>query len=348
MAETILHRIGRRLRREWRRASSTWATRAESAAVLRLVAASAAAGVPAATMLDAWAEDSRGGQGTRLEKAAGLLRRGATAADAVAAVPGLVQDDHAVALAFGERAGLVGPVVEAALAGDDLLDPGIRRTFRTAVGYLTIVLLVFLVTVSFISLAVNPQLVRIIQEFGGQPSAAFRRWLALVNVVSGLLWLPVVLAAVGAVIRCSPPLRRLVMRPFERPRRQAAAIDLLGVAIAGGVEPDAAARMLADCQVDPVIARRLRAVGPAEPLGRTLASAGLVAPTEASEIDAAGTLSPAVMHAVATARRTRGRRRSLAIGEAIVPAFVMVMGLLVLLQAVAVFSFLTDLIHGLA
>ena len=62
MATHPISNVERILRREWRRSWSTWATRAESAAVLRLTAASAAAGVPAATMLDAWAEDSRGAE----------------------------------------------------------------------------------------------------------------------------------------------------------------------------------------------------------------------------------------------------------------------------------------------
>ena len=52
---------------------------------MRLIAAAATAGVPAAMLLDAWAEDSRGCQGTRLEKAARLLRQGATASEAIAA-----------------------------------------------------------------------------------------------------------------------------------------------------------------------------------------------------------------------------------------------------------------------
>ena len=349
MPDSLLHRIRRRLRHEWRRASSTWATRAESAAVLRLVAASAAAGVPAATMLDAWAEDSRGGQGTRLEKAARLLRQGATASEAIAAVPGLVQDDHAVALAFGERTGLLGPVVQTALAGDDLLDPTIRRTLRSAVGYLTVVLLVFLGVASFLALRINPQFIKILEDFGGSPPPAFERWLGIVKLLAGLLWVPFCLAAVAAAIRFSPALRRVVFRPFARPRRLAAALDLVAVAVENGLEPAAAATSLAACQIDPVLAARLaRVQAEREPLGAGLAAAGVVTPDEATAIDAAGESSPVVLHDVAAARRTRSRRRVTVISEAVVPAVVAVMGLLVLLQALAVFSFLTGLIDDLA
>ena len=346
MTDSLLSRLRRFLRREWRRAAATWATRAESAAVLRLVAAAAAAGVPAATMIDAWAEDSRGGQGTRLEKAARLLRQGATATEAVAAVPGLVQDDHAVALAFGERISLVGPVVRAALAGDDLLDPTVRRTFRAAVGYLTVVLLLFLTVAGYMALRINPMLLQILESFGSVRPAALDRWFWIINGVAGFLWIPFAVAAAAAVISFSPVIRRIVIRPWSRPRRIAAALDLLAVAETGGQPSSQSVTMLAECQVDPRLAAMLARVPGSGPLGKRLAAAGLVAPAEAAEMDAPDAAHALVLHQIAADRRLRSRRRVTAVSEAIVPAVIMVMGLLVLLQALTVFSFLTDIIDG--
>ena len=314
-----LGRFARWLRREWRRASATWASRAESAAVLRLVAAAGTAGVPAATLLDAWAEDSRGGQGTRLERAARLLRQGATATEAVAAVPGLVQDDHAVALAYGERLGLVGPVVQTALAGDDLLDPTISRTFRAAVGYLIVVAGLFLTVAGFMALRVNPLLERILDDFDVVRPAGIDRWFALMHRVTAFLWVPLAIAA---------------------------ALDLFAVAEAAGQSPSQAAAALAECQRDPRLKAMLARAAESGSFGERLAAAGLVTPGEAADLTAAAAGSAATLHRLAADRRLRARRRFTVASEAIVPAVVMVMGLFVLLQALAVFSFLMEIIHG--
>ena len=343
-----LGRLRRWLRREWRRTAARWASRAESAAVLRLVAAAGTAGVPAATLLDAWAEDSRGGQGTRLERAARLLRQGATATEAVAAVPGLVQDDHAVALAYGERIGLVGPVVQTALGGDDLLDPTGSRTFRVAVGYLIMIVGLFLTVAGFMALQINQQLERILDDFDVVRPAGIDRWFALMHRVTAFLWVPLAIAAAGVVIRVSPALRRVVLRPWNRPRRIAAALDLLAVAEAAGQSPGQAAARLAECQHDPRLKAMLAHAAESGPLGERLAAAGLITPGEAADLAAAAAGSAATLHRIAADRRLRSRRRFTAASEAIVPAVVMVMGLFVLLQALAVFSFLTEIIHGQA
>jgi len=348
MPDSLFHRMSRTLRRHWRQTASTWATRAESAAVVRLVAAAAAAGVPAATMLDAWAEDSRGGQGTRLERAARLLRQGATASEAVAGVPGLVQDDHAVALAFGTRIGLLGPVVQTAVAGDDLLDPTFGNTFRSVVGFLVVSSFMMLALAGFLTLRITPNLQAILRDLSIAAPASFLIGITLSRWLIRILWIPLGLLAVAVVIRFSPALRRLLTRPLARSRRIAAALDSIAVAEAGGHPASEAAAGLAECQVDPQVAKMLKTLEQPGPLGSRLAAAGMIAPPEATVIDAAGRDAPAAVERVAAARRARSRRRFAALGEAIVPCVVMAMGLLVLLQSLAVFAFLTEIMHGLS
>jgi type II secretory pathway component PulF len=347
MPDSLFHRMSRTLRRHWRQTASTWATRAESAAVVRLAAAAAAAGVPAATMLDAWAEDSRGGQGTRLEKAARLLRQGATASEALAGVPGLVQDDHAVALAFGTRIGLLEPVMQAALAGDDLLEPTFGNTFRSVVGFLVIPFYMMLALAGFLTLRTGPNLLVILRDLSIPAPASLLLGVTLGRWMLRILWMTLGLVAVAVVIRFSPALRRLLTQPLARSRRIAAALDSLAVAEAGGHPTSEAAAVLAECQVDPRLAKMLRALEQPGPLGSRLAAAGLIAPQEATVIDAAGHDSPAAVERVAAARRARSRRRSAALGEAIMPCFVMAMGLFVLLLSLAVFDSLAEIIHGL-
>lgn len=316
--------------------------------MLRLIAASADAGMPAATILDAWAEDSRGGQGTRLEKAAGHLRQGATASEAATRVPGLMQDDHATALAFGERIGLLGPVVQAALAGDDLLDPAPRRGLRLAIGYLAVMVVVFLTIAGFISFKVNPQLTKILADFNMGRPPPFERWEDIVARAARIWYVPCVLLVAVAVIRFFPAAWRLLTRPFARQRRITAAIDALSVADACGRPIAEAATTLADCQIDPTIARGLRQAAAPGPLGRQLADAGLLSPAEAASIDSAGDDRPAALERLAAARRDRSRRRLVAAGEAVAPCVAFAMGAFVLLQALAVFGFLSSIIEGLS
>ena len=349
MATSVLQHVRRRLRHEWRRTWSTWATRDESAAVLRLIAASAAAGVPAATILDAWAEDGRGGQGTRLEKAARLLRQGATASEAAAGAPGLVQDDHAAALAFGEKIGLVEPVVQATLASDDLLDPTIRRSFRAALGYLATMLLLFLSVSGFMVWRVGPQLRKIFEDHGRPTMPSAMNGLFDIFFWLSIYWyVPFVLLLGLAIARFFPAAWRLVTRPFSRSRQVAAALDALAVADACGRPLRVAETALADCQVDPVLATRLRKAAASDDAGRGLAIARLVTPDEAAEIDAAGEARPSVLERLAASRRTRSRRWATALAESLVPLVVLLMGALVLLQALAVFESLATLINDLS
>lgn len=348
MPSTSIDTLPRALRHAWRHAWATGATRVESAAVLRLVAASITAGVPAATMLDAWAEDGRGGQGTRLERAAALLRQGATASDAVARVPGLVHDDHAVALAFGERTGLVGPVVRQALASDELLDPTARRELRGMLGYLAVVIATLLATSTYLAVRVMPQFVKILDHMQTARPPVLERWLAFATGVGAWLWVPVCLAAGAAVVACSPAARGVFLRPFARPRRAAAALDLLAVAESCGRPVAETAAVLAECETDPRLAAMLaRVPGPA-PLGQWLAAAGLVNAGAAAALDSRGGDTAALLHAAAAERRGRISRRRAVVGRVVGPVVVLAASALVLFQALAVFVPLVEIIHALS
>ena len=316
--------------------------------MLRLVAASAAAGVPAATILDAWAEDSRGGQGTRLERAAGLLRQGATASEAATRVPGLIQDDHATALTFGERIGLLGPVVHAALAGDDLLDPTPRRGLQVAIRYLGVMVVLFLLSCGFFVVRIFPQFRKILDDFGADEPRPVTLLIGGLTWLSNYWWTVGVVLMPVVIVRLFPGVWRALTRPLARQRRITAAIDALSVADACGRPIPEAASALADCQADPAIARRLRKAAAPGPLGHHLAAAGFLSAGEAAAIDSAGSDRPAALERLAAARRNRSRRRLIAVGDAVGACVVFTMGGLVLLQALAVMSSLCSLIESLS
>jgi hypothetical protein len=197
----------------------------------------------------------------------------------------------------------------------------------------------------FLTLKATPILLHELGNFDIVAPNAILRGIAL----SGwILLVPLGLLAVAAIIRFSPPLKRLLMWPLTRSRRIAAALDALAVAEAGGHPASETAPVLAECQVDPRLAKMLGTFTQPGPLGSRLWAAGLIAPQDAAEIDAAGHDSPAALERVAAARRARSRRRLVALGEAIVPCFVLAMGLLVLLQALVVFASLAEIINALS
>ena len=324
-----------------------------SAAVLRLLGVCAEVGMPAEDLLAAWARDERGAQRARVARAASLLAAGTTPADVVDAVPRLVTEEHAVAVRFGDRTGLLPQVVAATLAGDAASDDSGRSRLRAGLGYVAVVVSVFGVVSMLLAIKVIPQFQRIIQEFGMEQPAALglsvvvSRWLA-----EAAFW-GLLAAAMISVLMLVPPLRRwvrgLVVVPRRRPRRLATALDHLGVALAAGRSLPEAAGILAGCQVDPVVAARLRLVAAAEQ-GSGLGSAGLATAAEERFVAAADLTGDAswALATLARQRREALTRRVLAWGNAIVPLAAILMGAFVLLEALAVFVPLVRLIGGLA
>ncbi|MFM8283200.1 MAG: hypothetical protein ACKOCW_06535 [Planctomycetaceae bacterium] len=369
----------------WRRTFGAVGGRAgarrRSAAVLRLLAVSAAEEISAAPLLAAWARDERGSQAARVARGADLLAAGASPADVVDRVPGLVTADHGVAVRSGMRLGLLPEVVSATLAADAAADDGAWRRARSGLGYLAVVALVFVCVTALLVIKVIPQYRHIIREFGmAEPAAlslAASPWFTVPAMIVLLPFVVVVkvleafvdgTAPAGAVVVVTGLvilawitgravvrfLGRVVGRrlaaPFLRGRRRAAALDHLGVAVAAGRPLDEAAAILAECQVDRAVAAGLRRVAAG---GRVadLADAGLVTAAEQRFVAAAGAAGAEAwgLHTLARMQRDRHARRALGWSGTVVPVVAaVVMGALVLLEALAMFEPLVRLIEALA
>jgi type II secretory pathway component PulF len=332
----------------WRALPGRWATRAESAAVARLLAACRETGAAPGALLDAWAQDSRGSQGRRVVRAARLLRLGTPLAGVVESVPGLVQDDHAVAVRYGEQLGLVGPVVRATLAAEGPAEAEARRRTRAAVFFLGGTLLVFLLVAMFIATKIVPQFDAILRDFDAPRPATLTRWKAAAEVAARFARILPVLAVLGVVYLFSPAVRRLVTAPFTRWRRVALAIDALAVATAAGRPLPEAAAALAASQIDGRVAARLWRAAAAGPMGERLAAAGLVSAAEGRLVDAAGGDEAAVLRQIADRRREAGRRRGTCWRSLVMPLAVACLAAVTLATALAIFGPLVDLIDTLA
>lgn len=324
------------------------AGRIESAAVLRLVAACAESGTAAETILAAWAADSRAAQGRRLRSVATAIGREASVADAIMTVPGVVQDEDLVAIRFGDRMGLLPQLAAIRRADVESIDQehhGIGSDVAFAV---TLVVVAIPLTV-FLVLKIAPQFDKILADSGLARPWIMQSWLDTCAAIARLLRPVAVAVAVAMPIMLVSPLRRALLAPIGRGRRVISAIDTLAVAAAAGIPPTSAADVLAGCQTDARVARRLWSVPGDGCVGSRLAGAGLVDRAEGSRIDAAGPdgLADALTDA-SDRRRERGRQR-IAVWEAgFLPTVALLFGAFVLLQALAVFVPMIDMIQLLA
>jgi hypothetical protein len=326
-----------------------WARRAESAAVVRLLAACRETDVAPAAILDAWSRDSRVGQARRLAKAARLVRQGTPPAAVVECVPGLVQDDHATAIRFGERTGLVGPAVRAALAADTTADAVFRRRVKSGLVFAAVMALACLLVTVFLATNVLPQIVKILEDHGTALPAATQRWRDWVDAAAELgvrMFLPAVVLGIG--LWFSPALRQFIARPFTRRWRVAAALDALGVGLAAGRPLSDVAAVLAACQTDGRIAARLWRSANDGPVGTTLATARLLTAAEGRLVDAARGAEPAALARLADRRRAAARGRAAAWWQAASLAAIVALSAVVFGSALAFFVPLTELIHGLS
>jgi len=293
----------------WRCLPGRRASRAESAAVARLLAACRDLDVAPAPLLEAWGRDSRGRQERRLARAARYLQAGGPPAGLTDAVPGLLHDEHATAIRFGGQTGLVGPAVRAVLAADTPAEREARlrtrRLTRTAVAW---GVLTFLVS-SWMAFRVGPWFKKILDDFDSELPAATRLWLETCDWFANLSWLVGPLALFGLALWFSPALRGAIARPFTRRRRAATAVDLLAVAAAAGRPIPAAAATLAGCETDGRLARRLWRAAAEGPPGAVLAQAGLLTAAEGRLLDSTPAPEPATLARIAADRRNVLRRR---------------------------------------
>ena len=331
----------------WRSLPGRQASRAESAQAATLLAACRALDVAPAPLLEAWAQDSRGRQGRRLAKAARYLQSGGSLAAVPDQVPGLMCDDHAVAVRFGGRTGLLAAAVRAAVAADTGAEAESRRRTRSLVWFATIQGILALLVTMFLVTKIAPQFEKIWDEFNASLSPVTRLWIDTCSWAAGFSWLIVALAVLGLVLWFSPAVRREFARPFTRRRRTAAALDTLAVAAAAGQPIHAAAAGLAACQADGRLAVRLGRAAIEGPAGKTLAAAGLLTAAEGRELDAAAG-DPATLERIAARRRDALRRRSAAGQGAISLGLLAVAGAFVFWTALAILMPLIDWIEQLA
>lgn len=319
-------------------------SRVESSSVLRILAACDEAGVAVPSMLAAWAASQRGHQSRRVKALADELVDGARVDDAVKGRLATLLDEHIVAARYGARMGLLPSVVRSTVNRG----PGLSWRYRVAMGYLAVVLVMFLGVAGFLSLTIVPIFAKIIDDFEmPQPASLELAYGMSPYVVMASAMVPFVLLLAAALI-LSRRLRRRCLWLLQGSERRMAAVELLGVAVAAGRPLAEAAGVLAECQSDRRLARKLTQVAHASDPAAGLA--GLVRRVEVEQLRRLakpGDQGWLLTTSGARQRERRRRRRTLA-AELLVPVGVAMMGLLVLIESLAVLGTLQNLVGGLS
>ncbi len=174
-----------------------YTTAAQRRGLLRVIAVGIEEKLPLVPLLQAWMEDERGAQRSRLGRLIRLLSGGILMADAVEQVPGILRDEDILAIRFDAQSGTTTTAIREAL--DDAGGVASERPtrLRNTKMYLGMVLVIGLPIVVFIVTRIIPAFRDIFQEFGLQLPAVTELYVRLAEVFTSYAWLLILLLLVG-------------------------------------------------------------------------------------------------------------------------------------------------------
>jgi type II secretory pathway component PulF len=316
------------------------ASRRESMAVVRLLAACAPEGSDPSRLLRAWAVSERRRQADRVVRFASVLGGTRSLEAAVDAEPGCLADLDRTALRFAGRSGLVREVLERRIAvweGD--------RTdgrLRVVAGYTLFMTACFLVVSGFIGWTILPKYEQILADFGMRPDASMRLARGVAAAVAAV-WSTAFVVAAAAIVFAFLP----------RARLGTLVLDLFAVASGAGRRPDDTARLVGDSLEDRRLSRLLVAAAEGAPGGSVaemLVRSGCVRRREAAFLERAEVIGGAewALTAIARSHRDAHGRYWDRLEEVMVPVAAVLLGGLVLVEAAAILSPLVELVRGLS
>jgi len=338
----------------------TYTTSVQRRSLLRLIAAATEENMPLSPLLEQWAQDEGGVQRRRLLKLTKLLNSGRSLADALEEVPGILQDEERLAIRFDAQSGTRTAAVRKLL--DKSQSESTTRTpdFHGPLIYFGTVVLVGLAIVVFIHLRIIPVLIRIYQEFGLREPEVLRWSHQILEAVANYGWLGIlaVFVLLGSLFstRAGRFLRQaFVSRWLPAPGELFAAgvLQQLGVAAAAGRPLPGALSTLARYHFDPDMRHKLlfvrNEVEQGAEVWQSMNTVGLLTSPEVRLLKTAervGDRPWALAQLVAVKQRRTWWRWERA-AELLMPALVLLIGGLVLWQALTVILPLTHLLRGL-
>jgi type II secretory pathway component PulF len=327
----------------WRTTSS------QRRGLLRLIAVATEERLPLVPLLEAWAADERGVQQLRVARLAWLLKGGRPLPEAVEEAPGALRDEDVLAIRFGAQSGTLAGAVRDAL-DDSTRGKSESVAASNALMYFCVVLAIATAIVTFLQIKIVPAFVAILDDFNVDQPRVLKNSIAMGEAVSKY-WYLVALAGLAVAwlifsLRGGRFLRNAIvgrLSGMARDLRSAEVLRKLGLAIQAGRPIPGALSTLARYHYDARLRHKLlycrNEVEQGADVWQSLTAAGLLAPAERELMRTADRVGnrPWALTQIAALKTRRSTRRWQRLSNLVLPALVLVLGGLVLFQALSVF-----------
>lgn len=334
--------------RAWLRRLWPWRTTAtQQLTLLKMIAFATEQQLPLSPLLMAWSQDERGVQRRRVRRLAQLLNSGVPLPTAVEEVSGALRDADVLAIRFGAQSGTLRASLDAAIHDYRPVNSWGKGT----VGYLVLVSILFFVLTMFIYVKLVPSMTDILEDYGLPITRSLRWASALGSFISQFWWFFVLLisAALYATFSARPGrwFRQSFLGRLFRPLwtlRTADVLQKLSVAAAAGRPVAGSISTLARYHFDPAVRRKLLFVRNEMEQGaapwQSLAAVGIITPADEALLASADLVGnrPWALEQLAAAKKRRTWRRLNRAGDLLLPMMVMLLGLFVLLQGLAILT----------
>lgn len=326
----------------------------------RMLAAAATERLEVAPLAACLSQEHRGRFRRRLRRLAQRLAAGMSLADALEQTPGALSDEQALAVRFGDQSGTLPATLAHLLESRSQMTALIAWRLRQLSFYLTLVLTVFVLILSFLLIKIVPSFAAIFDDFDLElprpmilliyvSRVAVDYWYVILLVLLGLAWLV-------RSERSRRFFRRHVLSRFLPPiarLRAADLLDLLSVTVSAGRPLSGALSTLARYHFDTFVRGKLLFVRNEVEQGadawNSMATARLLTPAEARALESSpsGESRAWSMRELAQVKRSHVARRIELYVSILQPVLILLLGGLVLFVAVACLSPLFNLVSGL-
>jgi type II secretory pathway component PulF len=333
-------------------------TQAQRHMLLSLIALAIEENLALAPLLDEWAKDERGLQRGRVRQLARLLHSGRPLADAVEEIPGILADEDLLATRFDAQMGTRTDAIRRRLKEPKPAGRQIHRA-RPAFIYFAIVLLIGLVFFAFLQFKIVPVFQKMFQEFSYEQPRALGWSIAIAHGLASFWWaVPLaLLAAIWCMFSTQTGrfIRNSILGRLLQPLRELHAADVLqklGIASAAGRPIPGALSTLARYHFVPDVRHKLLFVRNEVELGAevytSMATVGLLTPPELRLLMTAERVGNRawVLDQLAAVKEQRTRLRLNRAAQFVLPAVVLMLAFVVILQALTILGPLVKLIEA--
>ncbi len=200
-------------------------------ALLRILAVAATERLEAAPLVAALAREDRSRYRRRLRRFAKRLSTGTGLADALEQTPGVLSDEQALAVRFGEQSGTLPSTLRILLDNRDQASQRITTRLRQIGFYASITLAIFVYVVSFILIKILPSFAAIFDDFELQLPRLTELLISISNWAVNFWWLLAISLLTFVWLFRSERSRRFFRRKISsrliRPIAQLRSADLL-------------------------------------------------------------------------------------------------------------------------